>query len=94
MKAPFSSKASRTSKNLDIDVEITSSLSRDFEAARAVRKRAALWVKRCLGLSTNVETILTTSNQIIIFFKVLGDAVNKAYDHGDDIANGCSKTRL
>ncbi|TQN63795.1 (+)-eremophilene synthase [Colletotrichum shisoi] len=63
----------------EIDTE-TGRLAGDMEAAKLYRQETIEYVHRCLGLSGDARQHSTPANEIIAFFKIIGDAVCEAYD--------------
>lgn len=63
----------------EIDAEV-GRLSNDLEAAQNFRADTLRYMQHCLGLSR--EDCPTPENQIIAFFKVIGDAVLEFYTFG------------
>lgn len=61
-------------------------LAGDFQAAQTFRQETINYIKYCLKLSEDDAIEPAPPNQIIAFFKVIGDAACEVYD--------LSKTRL
>lgn len=61
---------------LEIDSEL-GDLALDFHAAQAFRQQTLNYARYCLKLS---EDEVVPPNQIVAFFKVIGDVACEAYD--------------
>lgn len=55
-------------------------LAGDFQAAQTFRKETINYIRYCLKLSEDDSTEPAPPNQIIAFFKVIGDAACEVYD--------------
>lgn len=64
---------------LEIDAEV-GDLSSDFQAAQTFRQETINYIRYCLKLSEDDTTKPVPPNQIIAFFKVIGDAACETYD--------------
>lgn len=65
--------------DLEIDAEV-GDLSSDFQAAQTFRRETINYIRYCLKLSEDDTTKAVPPNQIIGFFKVIGDAACETYD--------------
>lgn len=65
----------------EIDAEV-GDLAGDFEAAQTFRQETINYIRHCLRLSEDNAPRPVPPNQIIAFFKVIGDAACETYDLG------------